>query len=537
MQNKKFKKNLPFIVACSLLIASLLAVLFHYANLKIGYDTDEIFTFGLSNGFFNELFTSQYDKWHPSSDYFDFLTVNNTDKFRFDSVYYNQTQDVHPPLFYMIFHAISSFLPNTFSKWIGIGINIVFYLLICLVVYFLMNRLVKNKWVSLSAVAFWGGSMGAISSVMFIRMYTMLTFGTILFLYVAILFLKSEKIKLKDLLVIYVVSIVGILTQYYFLIAAFFISFLLCIFLAVLKKWKAIAAFTVTMFGSIASSVMLYPAMLKHIFASYRGKEAFSSVASDSPDQLSKYLNIINNSFFGGMGGYLFACVALLIVAAAVSYALRNNAKESAADKLAVAVTGWFGPAILMIVPALLHILVIQKISPFQSGRYVYCVFPALMSGIIFLVYISAKQLVQNERFACLLIAAFCLMTTYFGFRNGYVEYLLPEQKTTSNLVQEYSDNDVFLIINEDAEWRIIESIAELINFKNIYPYSTNPSDIILPNEEKLMNESSLIVYIDTSFDQKIMIEKIMNTYGFTGYKQLYYSGNAYEIIGYSFNK
>ena len=128
-------------------------------------------------------------------------------------------------------------------------------------------------------------------------------------------------------------------------------------------------------------------------------------------------------------------------------------------------------------------------------------------------------------------------MTTYFGFRYGYVEYLLPEQKTTSNLVQEYSDNDVFLIINEDAEWRIIESIAELINFKNIYPYSTNPSDIILPNEEKLMNESSLIVYIDTSFDQKIMIEKIMNTYGFTGYKQLYYSGNAYEIIGYSFNK
>lgn len=537
MLNEKSKNNLPFAIAFSLLIGSLLAVLFYYANLKMGYDTDEIFTFGLSNSYFYELFASQYDKWHPSSDYFDFLTVNSTDKFRFDSVYYNQTQDVHPPLYYMIFHALSSFLPNTFSKWIGIGINIVFYLLICLVIYFLMNHLVKNKWVALLAVAFWGFSIGAISSVMFIRMYTMLTFGTILFLYVTIMLLQNEKVTLKNLLSIYVVSLIGILTQYYFLIAAFFTSFLLCIFLMVLKKWKAITAYTVTMICSIASAVLIYPAMLKHIFASYRGKEAFSSVASGSPDNLSKYMDIINSSFFGGRGGYLLACVALLIVAAAVSYSLRKNTKKSAEEKLAAAITGWFGTGILLIVPALLSILVIQKISPFQSGRYIYCVFPAIMSGIIYLIYVSAKQLVQNKQFASILIAAVCLTVTYSGFKNGQVEYLLTEQKITSNLVKEYKDNDVLLIINNDAEWRIIESVAELIHYKYIYPYSTNPSDIDLPNEEKLMNEASLVVYIDTSFNQNIMIEKVMNTYGFTEYKQLYYSGNAYEIIGYSFIK
>ena len=238
MLTKKIKNNLPFATALFILIGSMLVVLFHYANLKMGYDTDEIFTFGLSNSYFYELFSSQYDKWHPSSDYFEFLTVNNTDKFRFDSVYYNQTQDVHPPLYYKIFHAVSSFLPNTFSKWIGIGINIVFYLLICLILYYLMNHLVKNKWVSLLAVALWGFSIGAISSVMFIRMYTMLTFGTILFTYIAILFLQSKEIKLKNLLAIYGISLVGILTQYYFLIAAFFISFVLCVYLMMLKNGR-----------------------------------------------------------------------------------------------------------------------------------------------------------------------------------------------------------------------------------------------------------------------------------------------------------
>lgn len=537
MLTKKIKNNLPFATALFILIGSMLVVLFHYANLKMGYDTDEIFTFGLSNSYFYELFSSQYDKWHPSSDYFEFLTVNNTDKFRFDSVYYNQTQDVHPPLYYMIFHAVSSFLPNTFSKWIGIGINIVFYLLICLILYYLMNHLVKNKWVSLLAVALWGFSIGAISSVMFIRMYTMLTFGTILFTYIAILFLQSKEIKLKNLLAIYGISLVGILTQYYFLIAAFFISFVLCVFLMMLKKWKAIAAFTVTMLSSIASAIAIYPAMLNHIFSSYRGTSAFDSVSSDTQNNLSKYFDIINSSFFGGMVSYLLIFLFLVIVGGAVSHFVRKNLRESATDKLATAITGWLGPLTILVAPALLYILVIQKISPFQSGRYIYCVFPAFMTGIIYLVYISAKRVAAKEQFPTIVIASLCLSVTYQGFKNGNVEYLFSEQKTASNLVQEYSDNDVFLIINDEAEWRIIESIAELIHFKNIYPYSTNPKEIILPNEEKLMNQSSLVIYIDTSFDQNIMIEKIMNKYGFTGYEQLYYSGNVYEIIGYSFIK
>lgn len=401
----------------------------------------------------------------------------------------------------------------------------------------LMKHLVKNKWISLLAVAFWGLSIGTISSIMFIRMYTMLTFVTILFLYVVILFLQSEKISLKNLLTIYFVSLVGILTQYYFFIAAFFISFLLCVFLMILKKWKAIAAFAATMFSSIATAVIVYPAMLKHIFASYRGQGAFSSITSDVPDNLNKYVDIINSSFFGGKGGYLLTFVSLLTIAATASFVLRKNDKAGSADKLMAAITGWFGPVILMIVPALLHIWVIQKISPFQSGRYVYCVFPALMSGIIFLVYIAVKQVTQKEQFTCVLIASLCFAISYLGFKNGHIEYLLTEQATTNNLVQDYSDNDVLMIINEDDEWRIIESMAELIHYKDIYPYSTSPTDISLPNEERLMSESNLIVYIDTSFDQNTMIDKIMSKYGFTEYRQLFYSGNVYEIISYSFTK
>ena len=48
-------------------------------------------------------------------------------KHRFDyaSVYYNQTQDVHPPLFYFLLHTVCSLFPGSFTKWTGLGMNFV----------------------------------------------------------------------------------------------------------------------------------------------------------------------------------------------------------------------------------------------------------------------------------------------------------------------------------------------------------------------------------------------------------------------------
>ena len=80
------------------------------------------------------------------------------------------------------------------------------------------------------------------------------------------------------------------------------------------KKWKAIAAFTVTMLSSIASAIAIYPAMLNHIFSSYRGTSAFDSVSSDTQNNLSKYFDIINSSFFGGMVSYILIFLFLVIV-------------------------------------------------------------------------------------------------------------------------------------------------------------------------------------------------------------------------------
>ena len=55
-----------------------------------------------------------------------YVTVAENERFDYATVYYNQTQDVHPPLYYFFLHTVCSLFPRSFTKWTGIGLNFVF---------------------------------------------------------------------------------------------------------------------------------------------------------------------------------------------------------------------------------------------------------------------------------------------------------------------------------------------------------------------------------------------------------------------------
>ena len=71
--------------------------------------------------------------WKLSSDehtpgtsvYDDYMKVQNGQRFDYVNVWRNQTNDVHPPLYYALIHTICSVFPNKFSKWFAAGINVI----------------------------------------------------------------------------------------------------------------------------------------------------------------------------------------------------------------------------------------------------------------------------------------------------------------------------------------------------------------------------------------------------------------------------
>ncbi len=116
---------------------------------KEGYYLDEIWSYGLANGYYEPFFQEQNDYMNVehSADYYTRWITTGEHSFQYDSVYYNQTKDVHPPLFYYALHTICSMFPNTFSKWFGLTINLIFFALTQFILY------------SISAELFGGGKL------------------------------------------------------------------------------------------------------------------------------------------------------------------------------------------------------------------------------------------------------------------------------------------------------------------------------------------------------------------------------------------
>lgn len=54
--------------------------------------------------------------WKTSEEAIDYVTVREGDVFNYFSVYYNQSRDVHPPLFYALVHLFSSIAYGIFRS-------------------------------------------------------------------------------------------------------------------------------------------------------------------------------------------------------------------------------------------------------------------------------------------------------------------------------------------------------------------------------------------------------------------------------------
>ena len=281
---KLIKNNIWSIII--VLLSSILA--FYYISEKEGFHEDEIFSYGSSNyrydniyksfgpsaadldyfhnhilnltfpnnftesinflnnkeeyqNEFNETLTKEIPIWKTKEDLLEYLTIKKTDIWNYFSVWINQTIDVHPPLFYFAVHFISSFSMNHFSKYSIFIVNFIFFLLTLLGIYKIVKKLTNQKWANL-AIFFYGTSIGAMNTVLFQRMYMMLTAFFIWYLYYSIKFLK-EKFTKKDKILYSFIIFSGFLTQYYFCIYCVLIFIMMSYFLMKeknLKKLKTI---------------------------------------------------------------------------------------------------------------------------------------------------------------------------------------------------------------------------------------------------------------------------------------------------------
>ena len=239
MKNRFKKNGIIFIV-----ILGLCGLMFFYIDKKQGFHEDEIFSYGSSNykydnvyrsyGYaqadmdyfwrvvwtgsltnkvskgidfflhkdeyqdsFDETLKKEEPVWKTKDEANDYLSLSSENIFNFVSVWLNQALDVHPPLFYFGVHLFSTFSLNHFSKYIIFSLNLCFFI-ITLVGMLKITRLMHLDKYKIPTILLYGASMGAISTMMFQRMYMMLTCFAVWYLYYSLKFYKKDNFSKKD---------------------------------------------------------------------------------------------------------------------------------------------------------------------------------------------------------------------------------------------------------------------------------------------------------------------------------------------------
>ena len=316
--------------------------------------------------------------WKTKEQAKEYMTVSSDEIFNYWSVYYNQARDVHPPLFYMLVHLVSSICLNNFTKYIIFSINLIFYIASCFVLKKIL-KLFNKEELSWITVLFYGLSMGMISIVMFQRMYMMLTFFSMVYLYLNInIFKNSFEIDKKTKRKLTITVILGFLTQYYFCIYAALVAIISAICMIKNKKWDSLKRYVWCHVKAAIIGLILFPASIYHIFFSYRG--AAGGVAEGSYlSRLQEYLKLI---FYGFSIPEILGYITLgIIIAMFIRRIIIAKRKDIAT---------------LICLPIFLFVLVIAKIAPFINIRYISIVFPIIIIAVELGVVSSVKELMKT---------------------------------------------------------------------------------------------------------------------------------------------
>ena len=467
---KNIKYSPKIINACFvLLLVSQCICMYAFGVQKTGYHVDEMFTFTLTNYPGGFIAGDAVGRWTDGEVLADALTVSQENAFNYDMVYHNQEGDVHPPLYYYVIHTISSLFLGQFSKWMGIFPNMIFCIITSVFLFSSAKRLFKDEAWALMATAAWALSIGAMDSAVFLRMYAMLTMLAVILFRCHLKALEeltiNGAIKKITFFMLFFCTVLGILTQYYYLIFCFFICGVFAIGLLFGKNWKNLIGYVTAEFAAIGVAILYYPAMLRHMFSDYRGKEAIENLANGDnySEVLKNVFQVITNDLFNGM--MFFGLLGVCIIGRLIySYRLKSANNEMkgfvSLSKEALVVS-------LLTIAILGYILVVSKISPYQTDRYYMCIYP-FVSLIAVWILQKICSCYKKEEIA-LGFGAVCV---------ALLIILSYNQQTSSHLYLEFEERAVLdeyksypmVILNEATyDSAPIRWLTEFDNYSKVY--------------------------------------------------------------------
>ena len=550
-----------------LTIIILCGLMFFFINQKQGFHEDEIFSYGSSNykydnvfrwfgyaeanqdilynqvlqGNFikkidnlvkfikdpnqfpkNEILAQEIPTFRTKDDALNYLAIQQEDIFNYFSVYYNQSRDVHPPLFYFLVHFTSTLFYNQFSKYIIFALNLLFFIGTLITIKKIMDKL-NHKELTIPTMILYGASMGAISTVMFQRMYMMLTFFSILYLYYIIKFIKDD-FKIKDKFFFVLTIICGFLTQYYFCIYIVLIFLILAIYLLINKQFKKCWNFFKPHILAAIIGILFYPFCIEDIFFSYRGIGSTDNKTKTFLENLQYYGEQIINLF--SLQNIFIFLIIILIIVLIYKIIKKQLPKIQKQDKLNL---------IVIILPIIIFIVIVSKIAPFlgenYTSRYIMLLFPIIAIASFYIISFIFNN--KKTLFIITLVVSLCLSIN--GLINSTPVYLYKDYDKVMELAQENADK--YFVYVFDNYFTHLNSMPEFATYKESLILNKNIHDFKLLDNEKLNNENEFILCIKNWLNKEEILNLVLENSGYNDYEVLLELNSDVESTYYRITK
>ena len=436
---------------------------------KKDFHIDEYYSYGLANSP-NGLAMAvdwgiKYDSDAVDRLFLNYMSMRESETFDYKTVWINQSEDVHPPLYYAVLHTVSSLFPGEFSIWFAGSINIIFAVLTLHVLRKLSDIMFKSPFmINLMSIVF-VLSAEVLSVTSFFRMYIMAMFEVTLLTYYFVRLVEKSQTSWKHYLCLFILAVVNALTHYYCVVYMVFICAVYGVWLLVKKQWKKVAAFVVIMVGAAGSAIVVFPAMLEHVFSGYRGEETIENFANTSLtdywNRLTFFFDIFDKGLLGGMLAYVLIFMAIAGFLAFVE----NRDKKRETQKFVeneLSIVQW----LIIVIPTIFYFFIIAKVTIDNgSERYMVPIYAtALISFMGILYYGIRKFLDGSVEKVCLCVI--CAIMIINGWKVESWPYLYLNSKIDLEAESEYADVEAVAIFN--GVFRVQMSYPEISKYNNV---------------------------------------------------------------------
>ena len=241
------------------------------------------------------------------------------------------------------------------------------------------------------------------------------------------------------------------MTQYYFLIFAFFLSAAYLAFLLLTKKWKTAFTYAAVTVGGVGAGVLLFPASVSQILFEQKGQTSVANAFGgwrDFADRLRQYSGIVSQEFFTtekGMAVLIILLLALGILFAGKKYRLRvSSGAPRNEQEVRLGIRWW-----MMTAATAGYFLVVSKISTDIVDRYQFAVYPTGVLAVVVLANAAFAELRIKK--AIWVISAFYLLLCFYGYGQGTVHYIYSGYEAArQELAKSYRDTPGIYVTTGD---------------------------------------------------------------------------------------